>query len=294
MAPFYCANDNQLAGFFVSLSDTTACLKENKILAMEKIISATRLANDLGAAILGMGGYTSILYDQGYTAFRSFRLPVTSGSTYIAWSAFEAVYRIARAKRLALKESKVLIIGASTAVGSLCSRKLSGYLSGLTITSSDSVKLEKLKEIILQLNPINIKIEPVPQKAIQDADMVIFADDDAFDPLGLDLGKLKAQAIVFDATVDKTVSARLQGRSDITLVKCGLIKTPSLLPFPMDLGLPKGIIPAGLAETILLAAEGKICSYSAGDNINLDKMDQIADIAARYGFEVWLPEAPIL
>jgi predicted amino acid dehydrogenase len=31
-----------------------------------------------------------------------------------------------------------------------------------------------------------------------------------------------------------------------------------------------------------------------GENINLDKMEEIADLATKHGFEVWVPEAPVL
>ena len=40
--------------------------------------------------------------------------------------------------------------------------------------------------------------------------------------------------------------------------------------------------------------DGKIVSYSLGEDSNLDKLEEIADIAVQHGFEVWVPEAPVL
>lgn len=60
------------------------------------------------------------------------------------------------------------------------------------------------------------------------------------------------------------------------------------------MGFSKGTIYASLAETILLTFEEKFVSYSLGDYINLDKLEEIADIAVRHGFEVWVPDAPVL
>jgi predicted amino acid dehydrogenase len=62
----------------------------------------------------------------------------------------------------------------------------------------------------------------------------------------------------------------------------------------MRAGLPKGTISASLAETMLLTFEEKIASYFLTDSLNADRLEEIADIAVRHGFEVWAPQAPIL
>jgi predicted amino acid dehydrogenase len=49
-----------------------------------------------------------------------------------------------------------------------------------------------------------------------------------------------------------------------------------------------------MAETLLLTFAEKFISYSLGENINLDKLEEIADIAVQHGLEVWVPEAPVL
>jgi predicted amino acid dehydrogenase len=41
---------------------------------------------------------------------------------------------------------------------------------------------------------------------------------------------------------------------------------------------------------MLLTLEGRYLNYSLGENINLDKLEDIADIAVRHGFEVFKPE----
>ena len=53
-------------------------------------------------------------------------------------------------------------------------------------------------------------------------------------------------------------------------------------------------IQPSLAEIVLLLLDGKFISYSLGENSNLDKLEEIADIAVQHGYEVWVPEAPIL
>ena len=57
----------------------------------------------------------------------------------------------------------------------------------------------------------------------------------------------------------------------------------------LDRMMPKDNIYACIAETMLLALEERFVNYSLGDNINLNQLEEIADIAAHYGFKVQLP-----
>ena len=58
--------------------------------------------------------------------------------------------------------------------------------------------------------------------------------------------------------------------------------------------MPTDITCAYLAETILLARERRLASFTLDESLNPDKLEEIADIATRHNFEVWQPEAPIL
>jgi predicted amino acid dehydrogenase len=77
-------------------------------------------------------------------------------------------------------------------------------------------------------------------------------------------------------------------------VEAGLIKLPYPVELPLNFGLPKDLVPASLAETMLLALEERFVNYSVGLNMNLDKLEEIADVATKHGFEVWAPDAPVL
>jgi predicted amino acid dehydrogenase len=49
-----------------------------------------------------------------------------------------------------------------------------------------------------------------------------------------------------------------------------------------------------MAEAILLTFEGRFVSHSLNEETNPDNLEEIADIAVQHGFEVWVPEAPVL
>ena len=147
-------------------------------------------------------------------------------------------------------------------------------------------KLQALKQDILTINPIEVLIETDLSKAAKNLDIVF-----VFSSSG-DIREFKPGAVICDATSSGELAVRKDLARTATVIRGGLIK----MPYPVRLGikseLPEGVISASLAETLLLSFEEKFTSYSLGENFNLDKIEEIADIAVQHGFEVWAPDAP--
>jgi predicted amino acid dehydrogenase len=285
---------NQAQGYFIALPLLPQQMLESKQKRIiDKIMSAGYLAERLGAQILGLGGYTSIVGNEGYTIAQRLKIPVTTGSTLIAWSIFEAIFRLARVKNKDLKQSNLAVIGAAGAVSSLCARKFSDLVGRIIISAKDQAKAESLRKDVLELNPVDVVIEPDVHQAVKDADIVVITMNTP-EVAALAIEELKPESIVCDAAIPKDISARSNPRRDITIIKGGLIKLPHPVISSIATGLPEDFIYADMAETMLLALEGRLANYSLGDDINLDKMDEIADLAVKHGFEVWVPEAPVL
>jgi len=285
----------EIEGYFIAcplfLKHTQELEKEN--IVINKIIEAGRIAKRFGAKIIGLGGDASIIGDKIYTIAEKLKMPVTNGNALAAWSVFEAIYRMARIKKIDLKKCTLAVIGATNFLGSLCAKKFSYYTTKIIITATHRDKLEQLKEKILYLNSIEIIIEEDAHKAVKDADVVIITSSLSDAPLNIE--ELRPNAIICNASMPKnSIVGRTTASRDIAIIDGGLIK----MPYPANLGintrLPKGIVHAFLAETMLLTFAERFVSYSLDDNINLDKLEEIADIAAQHGFEVWVPEAPVL
>lgn len=258
---------------------------------LEKISQANETAGKLDCQILGLGGYAAVIGDEIFKA-NKLKLPVTTGSAFTAWSVFEAIYRLAKTKNIDLKKSHLAIIGATSAIGALCAKKLAGFVSRISINSIDNAKLHQLEETILHLGAAQVNASLSVLKAIEDAEIIIFAE--ALTQPNLNLEGLRSGAVVCDVSVEGGIAEKLNLRSDITILDAGLIKMPYAAKFRLDAGLPKDIIPASLAETMLLTFENRFINYSLGENINPDRMEEIANIAVQQGFEVWAPQAPVL
>ncbi|MBL7151643.1 MAG: hypothetical protein ISS32_01370 [Candidatus Omnitrophica bacterium] len=221
---------------------------------LDKVIAAGHIAERMRCAILGLGGYGSILSLPAYDRIvQTLKIPVTSGNALTAWTVIEVLYRAARIKKIALQGLSAVIVGNHTCIGGLCAVKLSEF--GLAVITGS-------------------------REAFKKADIVINAAA-SMDEL-IEVKDLKPGAIFCDVSLfSLTGEAKL--RDDITVIEAGLIKLPS-----------GQVISAAMAETMLLTFEQRFVDYSGVGSINPDKLEEIADIAAWHGFEVYAPEFPAL
>ena len=280
----------QVNGYFIDCPLLAEQVEEK--LVLDKITSAADLAQKLGADILGLGSCASMLKDNDLAVTKIVKIPFTDGDALTSWSIFEAVYRTARAKGIDLGSAKVAVIDAGGSIGNLCARKIAEYAGKIILAGKDSQKLQLVKENISRFNQAEVIIESMRLRSMQEADISVICGlhtDDVPDIESLAAGK-----IICYFSLPEEAANRLKSREDITCVEGGLIKLPYPMELPLNIGLPKDVVSASLAETILLALEERFVNYSWGENINLDKLEEIADIAAKHGFEIWVPEAPVL
>ena len=281
-------NGSEIEGFLIICPLFGGQLSEDFV--MDRIISAAQTAQRLGAKIIGLSSFAARIADTTYPKIlKNLKIPVTSGNALTAWSVVEQLYRIAKIKKIELKKSVIAVIGAASPIGYLCSQKLSDYANRVIISDEDINKLAVLKETIGYLNPIEVQIEEDENKAAQKADIVVNVSNQQ-----IDINELKPNTILCSLNPDIDLVKKVKERSDITFIEAGLVKVPFPDKLYTDLGLARGLIPTSMAETALLALDKKFVSYSLGEKINLDKLEEIADIAVQHGFEIWAPEAPVL
>src|SRR4030042_5759548 len=148
-------NGEEVRGYLIGcplLPDQMLKLDEEFVL--DKIITAGKIAETLGVKIIGLGGYTSIVGDKGYSIAKNLKIPVTSGNSLTAWAVIESILKISNKKNITVKNSTLAVIGASGSIGSLCTKQLSYYFPKIIITARHREKLEHLKCEVLKLNPI--------------------------------------------------------------------------------------------------------------------------------------------
>mgnify|MGYP001601957874 CR=1 FL=1 len=291
---FKSSRNKEIQGYLIVLPLLPEQMVElDEELVLDKIITASYLARDLKAELLGLGGYAAVIADKKPMLYKHLKTSVTSGTSFTAWSIIEALHRLAKTKNINFKKSTLAIIGASSSLGSLCARKLSPNFEKIILSSKQKNTLELLRKNIQEENPIEIQIAEDANKAAKNADIIITAASAERDSV-FNIEEVKPNAVILDICPFHHIAAKINHRQDITVVEGGIVKLPLQPHSQMNMGLPKDMVCASLAETMILTFEEKFATCSLGENINVDKLESIADLAVRHGFEIFVPGAPVL
>ena len=84
-----------------------------------KIIATAKKAQSLGARIVGLGAYTSVVGDAGITIGRCLDIPVTTGDSYTVAVAVEAIKTAAQRMAIDVSTATAAVVGASGAIGAV-------------------------------------------------------------------------------------------------------------------------------------------------------------------------------
>ena len=80
---------------------------------MDRIIESGKIAQELGAKVVGLGAFTSIVGDAGITVAKNLDIAVTSGNSYTVATALEGTREAVRLMGKDLATAHVTIVGAS-------------------------------------------------------------------------------------------------------------------------------------------------------------------------------------
>jgi predicted amino acid dehydrogenase len=103
----------------------------------------------------------------------------------------------------------------------------------------------------------------------------------------LDIMKVKPGCIITDVARPLDLPPEdVAKRPDVLVIESGEIKVPGEPRF-RDIGLPPGgVVYACLAETIVLALEGRYETFTVGRNIEWEKVREIYRLGLKHGMEL--------
>jgi predicted amino acid dehydrogenase len=266
-------------------------LKQDDEAILDMIISAGLLSEKLGFRLLGLAGYFGVVADRKPMLYRHMKTAITSGAAFSAWTAYEAAFKATRKNKVDMKKAVLTVVSPANSVGTLCSRKFAENVGRIVLTGDTAEKLEKVRQLIQAGTLIHVDIEEDLAKAAAQADIIVNANTQNKD--GFDAGWLKPGSIVCDISTFQHVAEKTVKRPDVTTIDCKLISLPLNASLGAELDLPQHTICPVLAETMLLALEENFANFSLGESVNPDKLDYIANVASRHGFEVSVPGAEI-
>jgi predicted amino acid dehydrogenase len=257
-----------------------------------RLLKAAEIAKGLGAQILGLGALTKAMGDAGITVAKLSDIPITTGNSYSAsaalWATADAVRRmgfieVARGKRL---KGKTMVIGATGAVGSVCSKLLATAFEEIYMVDTHDAKLLALRESILnEFKDVHITISTRADKYLPDMDVIVTAAVMS-DKTMMDLDQVKPGCVITD--VNRPLNFTLtdvKKRPDVLIIASGEITLPGEPEF-RDIGLPPGTAYASMAEAIVLALEGRFENFSVGRDIQWEKVSEIYKMGLRHGMRL--------
>ena len=248
-----------------------------------KIVACGHMAERLGARILGLGAYTSVVGDAGATIAQRLDIPVTNGDAYTVYMAVEAVREAARVMGLEMGASVAAVVGATGVIGRVCAQILSREVPELILIGR---RPEALAEVHALCEGGRAQVRSgTDLSALYAADLILTVTSAT--AAVIEPEHLKPGAVVCDVARPRDVSRRVaEVRDDVLVIEGGMVEVPGSVDFGFDFGFPPGKAYACMAETMALALEGRYEDYSVGKHITLAQVEEIGAIAARHGFRL--------
>jgi len=249
-----------------------------------KIVQTGHMAEKLGANILGLGAFTSVVGDAGVTIANDLDIPVTTGDSFTVAMAVQAIRDAARVMGIKMEDATVAVVGATGAIGRVCAELLAGEAAQVLLVARDEKKLEVLRDR-LQSQARSELVISTKMDVLKDAQLILTVTSSIHDVIRPE--HLQPGSVVCDVARPRDVSAMVAAvRDDILVIDGGMVDVPGSVNFHFNFGFPEGKVYACMAETIALALEGRFEDYTVGKEITLERVQEITAIAERHGFRM--------
>lgn len=278
-------NGRFLKGWFIACPLTpTRMMSLPPRVVYKKITQTGRLAERLGARILGLGAFTSVVGDGGITVAKNLKIPVTTGDSYTVAMAVRAIQQASVIMDHPLKTSTVAVVGATGAIGAVCAEMLASEVGELVLIGR---RQDKLNEVAAKASAAGCPQVTVTADIQQLASAhlivtVTSAVDAVIEPQHLRLG-----AVVCDVARPRDVSRQVaEQRPDVLVIEGGMVEIPGAVNFNFNFGFPPKMAYACMAETMALALDERYESFTLGKDIKLSQVLTIDTIASQHGFKL--------
>jgi len=248
-----------------------------------KVIATARYAQRLGARLVGLGAYTSVVGDGGLTIGRNVTCPVTTGDSLTVAMAVDAVWEAARRMEIDPAQATAAVVGATGSIGAVSAELLARCVPRLILIGR---KADRLAQVQARCEAAGARVGVTSDMAaLREADLVITVTS-AIDAV-IQPEHLKPGAVVCDVARPRDVSGRVaRQRGDVLVFEGGMVDTPGEPDFHFDFGFPPRMVYACMAETMTLALAGRYESFTLGKDITIGQVEEIRHLALQHGFKL--------
>jgi predicted amino acid dehydrogenase len=257
----------------------------------DKLEQCGRIAEDLGAKIIGLGAFTSVAGDGGITLEKRLNIAVTTGNSYTVATAVEGAEAGAARMGIDLETATVAVVGATGSIGATCAEMLGRKAREVVLIGRDSTKLQALAERLKDKVRARLSVHTSVEEGLRNADVVVTVSSAA---QAIVLPKhIKRGAVVCDVARPRDVSVAVaKERNDVLVIEGGVVQVPGSMlctqpdGTPFNFGFPPGTAYACMSETIALALAGRYENFTLGKEVSVAQADEISKICSEQGFRL--------
>jgi len=241
-----------------------------------------------GARIMGLGAFTSVVGDAGKTVAHETDIAVTSGNSLTVAATLEAAKQaVIKMGATDLTRGRAMIVGATGSIGAVCARLLAQAIKDVVLISIEPERLIELKRRIQRETPgARVIIGTRANEQLPACDLVVTSTS-AFGQRVVDISQCKPGAVVCDVARPHDISPEEAAvRPDVLVIDSGEVLIPGDIDFGADIGLPPGVAYACLAETCLLAMDGRFEDFTIGRELSMERVKEIYHLFHKHQFHI--------
>jgi predicted amino acid dehydrogenase len=250
-----------------------------------RLVQCGKIAEELGAGIIGLGAFTSVVGDGGVSVAKELKIAVTTGNSYTVATAIEAALDGARRMGIDIPAASAAVVGASGSIGLTCAEILGKEVARLALAGRDQSRLEEAHAGLPAEVVAKATVYTEIPKALKDADIVVTVTS-AVDVV-IQPEDLKTGAVVCDVARPRDVSTRVaKERDDVLVIEGGVVSVPGDVDFRFNFGFPPKMAYACMSETMMLALEGRYESFTLGKTVSVHQVEETQRLAKKHGFHL--------
>jgi len=255
-----------------------------------KLEECGRIAEDLGAGIVGLGAFTSVVGDGGITLAKRLNIAVTTGNSYTVRTAIEGAKDAAARMGIELGSAVAAVVGASGSIGATCAELLAREVGHVALVGRNAERLNEVASRIAPHAKSEVSVHADIVQGLRDADIIVTVSS-AADAI-IEPSHLKPGCVVCDVARPRDVSVRVvRERNDVLVIEGGVVSVPGDMNCtrhdgtgPFSFGFPPKTAYACMSETMALSLEGRCESFTLGKTVSVEQVDEIGRICGRHGF----------
>ncbi|HKU68431.1 MAG TPA: hypothetical protein VJP85_11700 [Candidatus Baltobacteraceae bacterium] len=259
----------------------------------KRIVRAIEIGAELGAEVAGLGAFTGVVGDGGVTVAERSPIPVTTGNSLTIAAGIQSLFRGADEMGIDSKDATAVIVGATGSIGSACVHLVAPKVKHVVLVARNNTRLAKFHESVKDALACSSSYTTDISQAVRQGQLILTATSSTQEVIQPE--DLQTGAVVCELSLPHDVSRRVaELRPDVLVTEGGNMLVPGDVRFERvrepgldwDTNLPPRTALACMSETMVLALENRLESYTLGRGIELQKVIEIEQMAQRSGFKL--------